>query len=356
MVLIGRKPESAAVRENAPLTYHDTSLDSAFPPFLRNIGSRLPFWPTAILAGVVPVLGLLVVEDLFVPFDIINAFLSAYWIVSVVLIYFIYAMKFSWSRVEKLVEYAGQMSRNKAALRIHTPLRPSWILLAWLSVLGGITLLFGLPDFSEHVLVLGYFFLVTGSFLLVYGYSMLVIYRAGNLPLELKSFTEDRTLGLAPFGTISLRLASVYAIFPIVDSIVNTISINAGPAGVDVKLSSWRLGDIALTAILVFVGVGLFFLPLLTIHRRLIEAKRGELMWINPQYSNVIRRMKEADQNEHASFADELSLIRQIQSDIHRIQEWPFTLGVITRLATVLFLPPILALAGRKLIQIVLNI
>src|SRR3989454_12607167 len=163
------------------------------------------------------------------------------------------------------------MSRNKASLRIHTPLRLSWILLAWLGVLGGITLLFGLPDFSEHVLVLGYFFLVTASFLLVYGYSMLVIYRAGNLPLELKSFTEDRTLGLAPFGTISLRLASVYAIFPIVDSIVNTISINAGPAGVDFKLSSWKLSDIAFTGILLFVGEGLFFLTLLSVHRPYFE-------------------------------------------------------------------------------------
>ncbi len=343
------------------MTLPNISLDSSLPAFLKNIGSRLPFWPTVIIAGIIPVIGLLIIDNLFVPFDFLDAFLVAYWIFSVLIVYFIYAMRFSWIRVEKLLQYAHTMSRDNTTLQVHSPLRLSWILFSWLGLLGGITLLFGVPDdprgiFGEHVILLSYFFLVSSSFLLVYGYSMLVIYRAGKLPLELKPFTEDRTLGLRPFGTVSLRLASIYAVFPLVNTILNTLSITASPTGVQVSLSPWRPSDIALTTILVIIGVGLFLLPLQGIHRQLVEAKRKELNWLNPKYSVLIRRMKQGDQTQTGAYADELSLIRQIQADIGQIREWPFSLGMITRLATVLLLPSILAVTGRLMVIIILHV
>jgi len=339
----------------------DTSLDSTLPSILRKIGARLPFWPATIIAGIIPVLVLLGVEDQLGNFDTVSDFLSAFWIVSALIIFFIFAMKFSWTRIERLVDYANQMSRDKPGLQIRSPLRPTWILLAWAGVLGGIIVLFGLPEdlhgvFTDHILTLGYFFLVSSCFLLVYGYSMVTIYRAGKLSLELKPFTEDRMLGLRPFGMVSLRLASVYAIFPIVYSIINSISVTSTPTGLVVGFSGWRLGDAVLTAVLVIIGVGLFFLPLASIHRQLVDAKKRELTWINPQYSNLIHRMKQDSQANKASFADELSLVRQIQSDVHGIREWPFGLGMLSRLVIILLLPPVLTLVGRFLVRVVLNL
>jgi hypothetical protein len=60
--------------------------------------------------------------------------------------------------------------------------------------------------------------------------------------------------------------------------------------------------------------------------------------------------------NEKDALASELSIIRQIESDIHRIQTWSFDIGVITRLATVLVLPPILGVIARIMILIFLRI
>jgi len=60
--------------------------------------------------------------------------------------------------------------------------------------------------------------------------------------------------------------------------------------------------------------------------------------------------------NEKDDLASELSIVRQIEGDVHRIQTWPFDLGVITRLATVLVLPPILGVVARVMILIFLRI
>src|SRR5262249_27535315 len=146
-------------------------------------------------------------------------------------------------------------------------------------------------------------------FLLVYGYSMVVVYRAGKLPLRLRPFTEDRMLGLKPFGAVSLRLASVYAVIPIVFAVLATVNATSSPNGVAIILSTWRPGDFVLVASLVVIGVGLFFLPLLSIHRQLVDAKHRELEWINPQYSDVIKRMKLVGSGERGGLADELSMV-----------------------------------------------
>src|SRR5207244_541852 len=98
---------------------------------------------------------------------------------------------------------------------------------------------------------------------------------------------------------------------------------------------------------LILVGVALFLLPLVGIHRRLQEAQRRELDWITPRYTTLVERLKDRmSRSDHLESADEkdalaseLSAVRQVESDIHRIQTWPFDIGVITRLATVLVLP-----------------
>src|SRR3989454_2256294 len=134
---------------------------------------------------------------------------------------------------------------------------------------------------------------------------MLAIYRAGKLPFQLKPFTEDRTLGLKPFGTASMRLASVYAIFPIIVTLLQLITINVEvPGGVTVGLGSFRTSDLVILGGLILVGVVLFLLPLIGIHRRLQEARRQELNWITPRYTSLVQRLKDritrSDQFENA--------------------------------------------------------
>ena len=162
-----------------------------------------------------------------------------------------------------------------------------------------------------------------------------------------------------------MRLVSVYAIFPIIVTFLQLITINVEiPGGVTVGLGSFRASDVIILSGLVLVGVVLFLLPLVGIHRRLQDARSQELSWITPRYTNLVQRLKDrmtrSDQfenmNEKDDLASELSIVRQIEGDVHRIQTWPFDLGVITRLATVLVLPPILGVVARVMILIFLRI
>ena len=60
--------------------------------------------------------------------------------------------------------------------------------------------------------------------------------------------------------------------------------------------------------------------------------------------------------DERRALADDLTMVRQLQSDVLRIQAWPFDLGVITRLGTLLVLPPFLGVFARILILTFLHI
>jgi len=336
--------------------------------FLR----RVPFWLGAVIVSFVPTKILSTIEYLLVPSQGVGSLiLDEALVLSLIMLYFLYAMRYIATRMDRLSEYTNEMSPESTTLRLRTsPIRLSRVLIVWIILLVVINLVSPIPSsiegaVSNHVLVFAYFFLILAFFLWTYGSSMVAIYRAGKLPFQLKPFTEDRTLGLKPFGTVSMRLVSVYGIFPIIVTFLQLITINVEiPGGVTVGLGSFRASDLIILSGLILVGVVLFLLPLVGIHRRLQDARRQELSWITRRYTNLVQRLKDritrSDQfenaNEKDALASEISIVRQIQSDIHRIQTWPFDLGVITRLATVLVLPPILGVAARIMILIFLRI
>ncbi|HEX9430009.1 MAG TPA: hypothetical protein VF944_06480 [Candidatus Bathyarchaeia archaeon] len=331
---------------------------------------RLPFWLWAIIIGFVPTRLLATIDYLFVPPGGPGGYLlDTALVLSIFLVYFVYAIRFVLNRMEQLNEYVLQMSPDAPVDGLRIPFRLANILAVWAILLLTITFLFGFPSptsvFSEHIAVIAYFFLILASFLWVYGYSMYAIHRAGKLPLRLKPFTEDRTLGLKPFGTASLRLASIYAVFPITLTFLELVNLEVEiPGGVTIIFAPVRLTDMIFSVGLILAGVALFFLPLLSIRKRLQEAKRQELSWVTPHYTTIIEKLKEQisktpreeSANETKTLADELTMVRQIQQDIQKIQSWPFDLGVVSRLATVLVIPPILGVLARILILVFLHL
>ena len=342
---------------------------SGFPMggFLR----RLPFWVGALIVSFVPTRILSTIDYLLAPSQGVGSLILGESLgLSLIMLYFLYGIRYITRRIDRLSEYAKGMSLGNTTLHLGTPYRLSRVLLIWIILLSVITLLS--PDpltiervASDHIPVFAYFFLILAFFLWTYGSSMLAIYHAGKLPFQLKPFTEDKTLGLKPFGTASMRLASVYAIFPMIITFTTLFLVNVEiPGGVTVELGSFRGSDLIFLGGLILVGAILFLLPLVGIHRRLQEARRQELNWITPRYTALVQRLKDrmtrSDQfesvNDKDDLASELIVVRQIESDIHKIQNWPFDIGVITRLATVLVLPPILGVLARIMILIFLRI
>ena len=177
-----------------------------------------------------------------------------------------------------------------------------------------------------------YFFLVLATFVYVYSYSMYSIYRMGNLPLRLKPFTEDRTLGLRPFGAVSLRLTLVYLAVVVLAS-VSTIQ---QPSGVGLS------GPGASYLVLTFTGLAiasliLFVLPLVGLHRKLLRAKREELSWLEPRRSKIVEMMRvSSGRGFDVNLLNEYNRIGQVELDIQQVHNWPLDISILARLLAVI--------------------
>src|SRR2546428_8784916 len=172
-----------------------------------------------------------------------------------------------------------------------------------------------------------FFSFVFATFFSAYGHSMHKIYEIGKLHLQLKPFTEDRTLGLKPFGRTSLQLSLLY--FFLVSSIFIpfSISYNQPP-----------LVGLVLAFVFLSLGTLLFFAPLLGLRRHLLRAKTENMDWIAHRYTALVTQLK----SEHPSSSEEILLtnklasIDKLQKDIGQIRTWPFDTQILERLVAII--------------------
>src|SRR5438094_9865742 len=150
-------------------------------PFGR-ILRTLPFWLGAVIVSFVPTRILSTVEYVLVPSQGIGSLiLDEALVLSLIMLYFLYAMRYITRRMDRLSEYTKGMSPENTALRLRTsPIRLSRVLLVWIILLVVINLVSPIPlsfegAVSNHVLVFAYFFLILSFFLWTYGSSMLTI-------------------------------------------------------------------------------------------------------------------------------------------------------------------------------------
>ena len=118
--------------------------------------------------------------------------------------------------IEKLRQYTDTLIVDSGPgvlnpLYSLTPIVLIWTLLVLASGLVFDPLIFKLyyPFYQSllRVVVTSYIRLAQATFLWVLGYSMYSIHRWGKLPVRLKSFTQDPTLGLKPYGTTPYTLS-----------------------------------------------------------------------------------------------------------------------------------------------------
>ncbi len=99
-------------------------------------------------------------------------------------------------------------------------------------------------------------YFVYATFIWVYLSSVKGLYDLGRGDLRLRSFLEDSHFGLKPFGSVSLSLALVYFV------------------GLGLVVFSFLTLSPVFQALLVALalpGIVLFFLPLLAVHRRMVD-------------------------------------------------------------------------------------
>jgi len=266
-------------------------------------------------------------------------------------------------RMESLETHALSMVEDPDAagdkIRLLSSLKPVLILAA------GIWSTFVLPYFllpglelvasSLAALIVGLTLLLLPYTLLVWvfatalwalGYSLLGVYKIGKLPMILRPFTIDKTLGLRPFASTCLRLTSVYYLL-LLPTLISDLFLTGEPLPQTFVL----IRDLGL----VFLGLLLFLLPLLSLHEKLLRTKKEKLAWINSRYSRIVQKIEsEGDRPLDTGLQGELLSIDKIQRDIQTIRSWPFDMSSLTKLVTILL--SLTAILLSRIIATILSI
>ena len=178
---------------------------------------------------------------------------------------------------------------------------------------------------AMRLAVTGYLRLIQATFLWTLGYSMYLIYKWGKLPIRLRSFAEDKTLGLNIYGRASLLFVTLYIAAMLLTFPVFVYNSEA---------VMWSQAAFSL------LGLAIFLVPLFSLRRRLIEAKNEKLAWITRRHSRAIESIESCgDGPIDTTLVNELVAVDRIRTDLQRISGWPFNAGVVVKLVTVVFLP-----------------
>ena len=275
---------------------------------------RLPLWIGVIVLGVLPIYLGFAVGHLLDGTFLLN--FSGDVSVVPLLIVSVFAANYILKRMKETIGYAklicvGPVSDGPiTGLCSLKHVVPVWIVLSLL--LGVLISLGGTPVSSYFSLALQlgvseYAMLIASTLVWVFSYSMYSINQLGKLPMKLKTFGEDRTLGLRPFGLASFRITLVYLVAASVFVLV--LVIGGIPFPYDVSLLSFLV-----------LAIPFFVLSLRNLHRKLVNAKVQEATWITQRYASKSEAIKESrDSRLDEAVKSDFVTIRQIQQDLQQV-------------------------------------
>ncbi|QQG48753.1 MAG: hypothetical protein HY247_00040 [archaeon] len=268
----------------------------------------------------------------------------------VVNLYIQYASRFAVARIEGLAKEWGLVEKHSIALEPLFGLKgPTVASLVVYAVMFPLFISNNAVVFTPVQIVLAtilpwlYYAYFFGTFFWVLGYSAYTINKMGNLPLELRHFTEDRTLGLKDFGSVSLRFAGLYVVFVALFSVPNTFN-----------------GFVSLGFLLLYIGlfllaVPLFLLPLFSLHRRLVSEKRLIVGRFAPPYRQLVQSLEvNGMAGADGKLTDQLTATRQLLQEAGQIHSWPFDTGIIVRLSAIVL--SVVAILLSRVLAIFLHV
>ena len=164
-----------------------------------------------------------------------------------------------------------------------------------------------------------------GSVLWLFGAGLWSLSTFGRLRLKLKSCFEDSMLGTRELGSLSSSFSIPYFLglalftgqmtlggFAGQTSLVNTISL----------------------LILIPMGIILFIAPLVSTHRRMLEAKNVETAVADKQMAELIGRIRETGEEDDRNVI-RLLLLETVERKTKGIKTWPIDNQLIERLAII---------------------
>jgi hypothetical protein len=179
------------------------------------------------------------------------------------------------------------------------------------------------------LLAFPFWFIAFCTFVWVYVGSIRGLYELGK-KVKLKSFNEDKMLGVRPVGSLSLSLTYTYFMGLIILGLLPTI----------LQPEASILGYMVVLSTCAIVGLILFLLPQYTLHKKMVEAKGVEKELLRRELSKVVRAADEKDDVESvAEIKDALNRLTTVlqvdmtRNELENIPTWPFDTQIISRLA-----------------------
>ena len=156
------------------------------------------------------------------------------------------------------------------------------------------------------------------------------LHKLGGSSLKLGSFRDDRMMGTKPLGNLALSLTVGYF-----GGLLLTILLFSGDV-----VRSFSLQ--ALLASLLLLGVGMFFLPLNSIHRKMQGEKRRLQREIGSRYPNLSQPSSQS--TDEASIGDvrdavnrltELQQLEMLDRKVASLPTWPFDIQLVSKFITI---------------------
>ena len=320
--------------------------------WFERLNNRLgsPLWLGAVIIGWLPffLLSLLVVplSGFQLSFSLEVLQVSP---VVIVIPYLMLTTRYVRRRMEELRAYALSMSPSDSFIEMNALYGLRGALASSALFYGGLEPVF-FYNFSQYTLFVNflgsipylYFNFIAGTFLWVLLYSSFSIYRMGKLPLRLKPFTEDKSMGLKLFGATSLRFTASYLGFA---------ALFMAP----LLLSFGNIPSLVATIAIFLFALILFTIPLISLRRKLAKAKRDELNKTSQRYTRVVRALTtNTEEPLDPRLQQELMTVRQIREDINQIQSWPFDVGSFARLSAIVL--TVAAIILGRILQLALHL
>jgi len=144
--------------------------------------------------------------------------------------------------------------------------------------------------------------------------------RLGRGHLTLQGYHGDRTLGLQPVGR--LAFTGFWLLF--------------GAVGPLVLTGFSDLPTVVVGAVVLVIGVGLFFLSLRGLHLQMLAVRQNELDRALSLYEDAYREVQRAPTLEVLQRqAGLLGAAEALEKRVERIQSWPFDEGTFARVVTI---------------------
>jgi len=190
---------------------------------------------------------------------------------------------------------------------------------------------FGLGSPLSYLIEL-LFYLTIGTFVWVYASSLWGIHRFGKEPLRLKPFYQDPLLGLGEMGTLSLYLAFAY--FTVFGPVMlESLFLSPDPVGYATLFPFIILGGI------------MFFLPLNSIHQKMVKVKKREREDIEQRLADILTLLHNPSHNPDGAAATssqienllKVEMLQVTQRSLDLVPSWPYDKATLERF-TALFL------------------